>query len=441
MRAGTVAIFVFSLFVACEKDVFEVDLGMREVAAYPVVMGNETQTSYPKEVDYPVVPEDHPALICMRKKAHQIADIEWTPLKDIPGLTKPIPAGITRTGIPYSSVKEKDKFVGQEVSFHTFMTALNNPRSVLYTEDVKEPPYNGTNCGPYYGTVCSGAVNYALGIDRPYESSMYESVPYIAIVKNQIPDSIYSGDILWSKGHVVLVIDIIRDVQGRPQNFTILESAGRTSIKTLSLTSFKKKWETVGWVAYRNMRLAENLSYTPNPYIVLDGELSESSTIYNNDICTSRGDMVTYVEGEDVTINVFNSKFKTLEVVKDGIFLMSLPVSGNDIALHSLEPGSYSTCLRAENTVSNNVFFEIIDENTGVRKQGDKYAVSFSSSNGVPVYLVICTRTGARKAIVDITSADVSVGGLLLKGDYNGLYLKVFYQGKYGRVSNEPIML
>ena len=74
------------------------------------------------------------------EKAHQIADIEWTPLKDIPGLTKPIPAGIMRTGIPYSSVKEKDKFVGQEVSFHTFMTALHTPRNVLYTEDVKESP-------------------------------------------------------------------------------------------------------------------------------------------------------------------------------------------------------------------------------------------------------------------------------------------------------------
>lgn len=441
MRVGAVTIFAWLLFVACDKTFFEVESGMREVASVPVVIGNGSQASYPKEVDYPVVPEDHPALICMRKKAHQIADIEWTPLKDIPGLTKPIPAGITRVGIPYSSVKEKDKFVGQEVSFHTFMTALNNPRSVLYTEDVKEPPYNGTNCGPYYGTVCSGAVNYALGIARPYQSHMYEFIPYIAKVKNQSPESICSGDILWSPGHVVLVIDIKKDGAGNPSRYMILESAGKTAIKNISLASFKKRWDADGWIAYRNMHLAENVDYTPNPYTIFDGETGELSATYNNDICTSRGDMVTYMKGEEVIINVLNPAFKTVEVVKDGVPLTSLPISTEDITLHSLEPGSYAARLHSGNSTSKDVLFEIIDENTSVRKHGEKYAVSFSSTNGVPVYLVVCSRTGARKAIVDITPEDLSIGGLLLSGNYSGLYLKVFYQGKYGRVSNEPIKL
>lgn len=441
MRVGVVSLFVCVFFFACEKALLDAESGMRYVASARVVIGDGSQTSYPKEIDYPVVPEDHPSLVCMRKKAHQIADIEWTPLKDIPGLTKPIPAGITRTGIPYSSVKEKDKFVGLEVSFHTFMTALHNPRSVVYTDDVKEPPYNGLNCGPYYGTVCSGVVNYALGIDRPYESSMYESIPYIAKVKNQTPDNIYSGDILWNDGHVVLVIDVKRDKDGLPLSFVILESAGRTSIKELSLSSFKKRWETVGWVAYRNLRLAENLSYTPNPYIVLEGESSGLSATYNNDVCTSRGDMATYVEGEDVTINVLNPEFKTIVVIKDGTILMSLPLSTQDLTLNSLESGSYSAYLCSDHSVSQEVFFEIIDEDTRVKKGKGKYAVSFGSSNGVPVYLVICSRTGSRKTIVDFTSEDLSAGGLLLGGNYSGLYLKVFYQGQYGRVSNVPIKL
>lgn len=95
------------LLAACDKDSLLSDPLLRDGVTPSMVVSEGESIVYPKEVDYPVVPEDHPALECMRKKAHQIADIEWTPLKDVPGLTKPIPAGVMRTGIPYSSVREK----------------------------------------------------------------------------------------------------------------------------------------------------------------------------------------------------------------------------------------------------------------------------------------------------------------------------------------------
>ena len=432
--------FSFLLMTSCDKSLLFPNSLLREGVTPSVVICDGESETYPKVVDYPVVPEGHPALECMRKRAHQIADIEWTPIRDIPGLSKPIPAGIMRTGIPYSSVKEKDKFVGLEVSFHTFMTALHNPRGVLYTEDVKEPPYYGVNCGPYYGTVCSGVVNYALGIDRPYESSMYENVPYIARVKNQTPEGICSGDILWSKGHVVLVIDISKDSDGAPLNFTILESAGETSIKKLSLASFQNRWETVGWVAYRNMRLAENLHYTPIPYVLNDGDDSVTVT-YNEELCTSRGDKVTYVEGEDVTINVFSEEYHCLDLYRDGIMINSVPVGSEDITFRSLDSGMYTARLRNGTSVSKDICFEVINETTNVSSHGNDYFVSFGSANGIPVYIVVCSRSGVRYNVVDISQSDISAGGLRLQGDFSGKYLKVFYQGQFGKVSNEPIKL
>lgn len=69
----------------------------------------------------------------VRKRAQQITNIRWEAKSDVPRKTGHFAAGGTYTGIPYSSVKEMDKFVGFDVSFHTFMTAVNNPRSVLYT--------------------------------------------------------------------------------------------------------------------------------------------------------------------------------------------------------------------------------------------------------------------------------------------------------------------
>lgn len=73
---------------------------------------------------------------------------------------------ISYKGLVYSSVLETNTFVGIDVSFHTFMTALRNPKSVLYTENINRPPYHGDlmGKGAYYGTVCSGFVSYALGL-------------------------------------------------------------------------------------------------------------------------------------------------------------------------------------------------------------------------------------------------------------------------------------
>ena len=395
------------------------------------------------EIDGPVIPEDHPAIACMVKKAHQIADICWVPLRSVPSLSENwIPAGTLMQGIPYSSVKEKDKFVGQEVSFYTFMSAVHNPRSVLYTEDVKKNPYQGENCGMYYGTVCSMAVNYALGIERPVESKMYETLPYIAKVKYQDLDNLYAGDILWSKGHVVLIIGIERDEEGLPESFSILESSGNTRIKTLSREAFQTRWEEVGWVAYRYTKLADNVNYEPFPFVKNPGD-PEVSYEYNSDLCTSRGDYACFIYGEDVTINIFDASFDKLGIYKDHKLLQEIQVdpSQEDYVLSRLPSGMYEVRLSSYNRQSKPTFFEIIDEDTSVIQNNDGYTVYFKSGNALPEYVVICLRDGNRDAIIDISDQERLNNMLCLIGNYSGFYLKVFYKGKYGRVSNSPIFL
>ena len=188
------------------------------------------------------------------------------------------------------------------------------------------------------------------------------------------------------------------------------------------------------------MRLADNLHYEPIPYVYNEGDECAPAT-YNENLCPSRGDQVTYVEGEDVTINVFNRKFNTLEIFRDGIMTQTVPIDSEDITIHDLASGTYNAHLRKGNSVTENIHFEIINEKTSVSRHGRDYLVSFGSSNGVPIYLVVCSRSGVRQKIVDIAQYDISVGGLLLQGDLSGMYLKVFYQGMYGQISKEPIRL
>ena len=398
---------------------------------------------YPKEIDYPVVPEDHPAIACMIKKAHQIADIHWVPLNPIPSLSDEwTPAGTEMYGIPYSSVKEKDKFVGLEVSFFTFMSAVNNPRSVIYTEDVKKPPYFGENCGLYYGTVCSMAINYALGIDRPIESKMYSQLPYIAKVKQQNPDGVYPGDILWSKGHVVLVLEIDRDSSGLPVSFSILESYGKTRIKKLSISEFEERWKKVDWVLYRYMKLDENLSYEPLPFVTNPGDPSVIFS-FNSDICTSRGEKATYLQGEDVTVNVLDPSYDKIELSQDDALVNTTTVSSGivDYTFANLPEGMYSVKLSSMIKSSEPVLFEIVGERTSVSRNSKGYRVSFGSDFAIPEYIVICSKDGNRDAVIDISESDRVTGCKFISGHYPGKYLKVFYKGVFGSVSNSPIQL
>ena len=388
--------------------------------------------------DAPVVPEDHPAITCMIKKAHQIAEIQWTPLRQIPTLSDSwLPGGTTMYGIPYSSVKEKDKFVGQEVSFYTFMSAVHNSRSVIYTEDVKVSPYQGVNCGIYYGTVCSMAVNYALGIERPIESKMYATHPLFAEVKRQDVNNIFPGDVLWSKGHVVLLLSIQKDDIGNPQSFSILESSGNTRIKHYSVSDFIKRWEKNGWIAYRYLKLEENTNYTPLPFVHLNGD-SECVPRYNDDLCTSRGDHVCFREGEDVVVNVLSSSYQTMSINREQSEFQSLLINAEDVTLSGLPYGHYRVRLENSAKSSEEISFEMVDTRVYVH---DGKSVHFSSLNAVPEYYVICDIKGDRELIRDISDQERKKGCFILDADYSGYFLKVFFKGEYGRVSNDPIKL
>lgn len=91
--------------------------------------------------------------------------------------------------------------------------------------------------------------------------------------------------------------------------------------------------------------------------------------------------------------------------------------------------------------VSDSVLFEIIGEKTMEAKGNYCFHISFGSDFAEPEYIVICSRFGNRDAVIDLSDADKMAGYRLISGDYRREYLKVFYRGKYGRVSNCPILL
>ena len=80
-------------------------------------------------------------------RARQLTEFTFTPVKDIPTYLSSTEKGVFKAGeeykgFPYSSTESNDKFICENVSFETFLSALANPDSVLYTKNL----YSSNNC-------------------------------------------------------------------------------------------------------------------------------------------------------------------------------------------------------------------------------------------------------------------------------------------------------
>lgn len=408
-----------------------------------IELDNEPDESVFVWTPTPVSEEEYgKAIEAIQRRSHHISEVEWEALAEIPTNSGLISKGDKYRGIPYSSVKELDKFVGQDVSFYTFLTAVQNPKSVLYTENVGAPPYNGVNCASYYGTVCSMAVNYVLGLDAPFESSMYEDLPFIERAEQQDPYGARIGDILWQQGHVVLIENINYNTDGEIISISIIESRGANAqIHEYSLAAFKKRWDEASWVLLRYLDFGHILKQDQIGF--LSSDYDNYSVTYNETICSNRGDRACYRQNEHVVINILSSPTSgCFEITKDGVFFDKIDCYNTDadLVFDNLPPGKYIVSfLQGEKTSKTE--FEIIQTEVNVEKRRNGINVFFSSENGIPETIVICSLTGARKKIIPISSSDIMKGSVYLKNKYDGLFLKVFFRGEYGRVTNNPICL
>ena len=374
-------------------------------------------------------------------KARLVAGIDWMPLDNMPSVyDSPYFAGENRLGLPYSLAQKSNGYVGLDVTFYTFMTALHNPRSVLYTENLALPPYNGFDAAPYYGSVCSTSVWYVLGVKAPYYT--YSIGQNKALIKREeLPaDSIQLCDVLWNSGHVALVYDIGRDVCDSIKKVVVFETTRRlkhdSKLVEYSFEGFQNRWDNNGWVIYRPKDLSNNPA-AEEPFCWLNGHLIPQFS-YNEDLCTNRGDKVAYAVGDTVVINVFSEDYPELELFKDGELYQVKIVDGDDIVFRNLPYGSYMARLINGDRTSEYISFEMIDINVSYTI-GDKLTVYFSSANAVPEFMSLGDIRECPYYCTIFTSTQVAQGSATVT--LNGEYLKVHFRGQYGRVSNKKIKI
>ena len=413
-----------------------------------------------------------------QKKAEQWAGVKWTPITAVPrnyGTTTNLnfPAGTQVTGLPYSSVKELDKYIGKDVSLHTFMTAVNNPYSLLYTENVSATnsqsawgrTYHGKNCACFYGQVCSQFVAAAQGGPIDYATEIYPWVDQkwhgVVKVYDQSAQGAKAGDLFWYDGHCRMVYAVKKNSSGVVTHIVIAESNYPTTVINAPMTAqaFNAEIQNQGRAIYRPLWLYRNIDYVPSPYVAIRDETPQTVT-YNDDICTFAGDKACFREGELIVIN-YNLKqvgaWTAMQLYKGSTLLdtITLDTSSHIVNLTSrnLTYGKYKARLTDGTNYSDYTEWEILQTNVSAVNNGKITTVTKSSANGKPVAIKLCGVNGGVYAMIELTDEQIAADSFdinfvelnemqmhasPIRGN-NGVYLKIYFQGEFGRVTNEPL--
>lgn len=376
------------------------------------------------------------------KKAFMLSQVRWTPIAKVPSVYDyPYPAGTERIGVPYSLAQTNNGYLGMDVSLYTFLTALHNPRSVMYTINLKLPPYNGFDCAPYYGAVCSSSVWYALGVPAPYYTRKIHSVPNLKEMDTLTIKDIQLCDVLWTQGHVAMVFDIERDSDDTIVAVSVFETTTSNHldgvIRRYELVDFQGRWDRSKWVVYRYQDFDHNTFIADDAFVISQGLLIPTFK-YNNEICTERGDKASYTDQETVLINILSDSYSTIELYRNDCLYVSRTISSSDEIFSNLPAGSYKARLSQNSKFSEFTSFEVVNTNVNV-SYNSLVEVMFSSMNGVPEYVEFCDSKERPEKIYILTPEQVLQGCISVSYSYE--YCKVHFRGAYGRVCPPKIKI
>ena len=374
------------------------------------------------------------------RRARQLVDLKWMPFLDVPSCYGVYSKEEEQCGVPYSLAYMTNTQLGTQVSIHTFMTALQNPYSVLYTENLRD--YGGsTDSAPFYGSTCSNSVMYVLGIEPPFYTRMFGSIPGMKKTKDQSPDSIELCDVLWKTGHVMMVYEIERNAENSITKVRLFETttydAKDTWIKEYSYDAFLSYWEKSKIVRYKYEYLDQNTDYRASIFAPLEDELSFDYQ-YNYDICPTLGDRCSYLEGQDVQLAVLSEYFPDIVVYKDGSLYERIKAERPKTTLAHLPYGEYRVCMAKDDYRSGFAHFEVINAESE-SSTDSRIRVHFSSKNASPRYISICDADRHPYNFYEISAEGRTRNLFEIKriNSTAATHYQVCFKGRYGVVATE----
>jgi hypothetical protein len=339
-------------------------------------------------------------------RANQMANIRYTPVATLPNQSGNQIAGKEYQGLPYSSVRALDNFIGVDLSIYTFMTAVKNPRSVLYTRIS-----TASNSRTYYGTVCSELAHYALNLSLPYKNtSEIEEHPKIHKRKN--PYGIQVGDVLMKGstdegGHTMLITGLKKDNYGRILGVVISESVPPNIRRNEVITfdTFVRGYIGNGYGAYAYDDI-DYVDYTRLNFTQGYADEKVEDLVYP-DIMPEYGDQACVEAGTDVVINVINPKTYTrIEIYKNNKIL-DIKDTISDFTMSDMAYGTYRFVITdGENSSESKM---IVADAQGSYNEST-HLVTFSSANAEPIGVAGYMNSGGNRWQHEFTDAEKAAG-------------------------------
>lgn len=327
-----------------------------EQLGYKVDWNDETKTvNIQKLVLISTEPETEGQRIALAK-SKQLTDFTYVPVKDIPCkkidtatgnlVDIVLEAGVEYTGFPYSSNEVSNMFLCENITFETYLSALANPDSVLYTKDL----YEYRNGSSYYGIVCNGLCRYAYGIDgMRYNTKYWMDIPgmvEVAPVGEHTVEDLKLADTLHGSNsevnHNALITDILRDENGEIVMVEVSEALYPTCRRRkFTVEDYYKEFG-------KNYRVSryEYLESIPPVDEYYDNILNSDLDKTTPAIAVDYGDKSNIPEGSEIVISSFAEGKNTVQIIKDGKVIEEVKVDGYTKIARTPESGRYTVKLK-----------------------------------------------------------------------------------------------
>ncbi len=382
-------------------------------------------------------------------RAQQLLRLRWTPVGTYPVV---YPAGVIggptlkgfykayrpQNGVGYSAVGyTNEKYVGVNVSIHTYMTAMANPSSALYTQNQHE---RGRLTAAFYGTVCSEFASFVLGfpfhIDCPQFSQMeeMEHIDATALENLQLCDLLNEP-----KTHTAVITGIDRDEEGKVVSITVTESIPPQVTSNVFLPEeFIGYWLKGGYEVLRYKKL-HTVTYTPDPWVQLEGDPAAERPVPNSIILPDYGDKANYRLGESVTLSVFDCAYTKVLLRCNGQEL-ELPVEDGDVTFTPEKAGYYQAVAVNESGESQASEFCVTDAAVTTDKEsyenGESIRPAFTCAAGDELTGFMVKTDKSAKYWGYVADNGVLPDEITLpSGDY---YIIAHYRNRFGVYSATP---
>lgn len=332
------------------------------------------------------------------KRAYQMTSVQWYPRELMPAnivytdgagefvYTKAFhhPYG-WRQGMAYSSCRATEKFVGYNISMETFMTATENPHSILYTRNLHG--VGAGSIGSYYGIVCSCFVSYVTG--RPYRTVCKAWPELTEEISTDNLDNLQLCDIVDNpQKHIAIITGLWRDEEGHVQKIEISESVLPTAVtRTYVPEQFYGYWVNRGFRVFR-YKLPEDLSYTPSPYAPLPGEGEPDAPVF--EIMTNWGNKANcLLNDEPVELSVLKGEWdKFIVTSPDGT--VKTYTAGTAVPVDCPTVGDYTAYAVKGDKKSAEITWHVHDLQVKV----ENGTISFRNAEKDPVFHCIINKEG-----------------------------------------------